>query len=157
MYINDLHTDSDSAPEIMSKISVASVRNNVQLFSKDSNKEHKRNFVETVHHPLPSRFSLKDCHSFTFSSLRLTKRKVELQIGLKDYDPQRNRRLLALPPSLPLSTSLSARGLITKAALRRFDFQLYPSLTSAFVMYCILRPVYRISLTVLPLNSVLGD
>lgn len=48
----------------MSKITVAGVRQNVQELLKYSNEEKKRNFLETV----------------------------ELQIGLKNYDPQRDKR-----------------------------------------------------------------
>jgi ribosomal protein L1 len=48
----------------MSKISVAGVRTNVQQLLEYSNETKKRNFVETV----------------------------ELQIGLKNYDPQRDKR-----------------------------------------------------------------
>ena len=48
----------------MSKITVAGVRTNVQELLKYSNEEKKRNFLETV----------------------------ELQIGLKNYDPQRDKR-----------------------------------------------------------------
>ncbi|KAK3708868.1 60S ribosomal protein L10A [Vermiconidia calcicola] len=48
----------------MSKITVAGVRTNVQELLKYSNDEKKRNFLETV----------------------------ELQIGLKNYDPQRDKR-----------------------------------------------------------------
>ncbi|KAF2722668.1 ribosomal protein L1 [Polychaeton citri CBS 116435] len=48
----------------MSKITVAGVRSNVQELLKYSNDEKKRNFLETV----------------------------ELQIGLKNYDPQRDKR-----------------------------------------------------------------
>jgi len=48
----------------MSKITVAGVRTNVQELLKHSNEEKKRNFLETV----------------------------ELQIGLKNYDPQRDKR-----------------------------------------------------------------
>merc|ERR1739841_105066 len=49
---------------IMSKITVAGVRQNVQELLQYSNEEKKRNFLETV----------------------------ELQIGLKNYDPQRDKR-----------------------------------------------------------------
>ena len=49
---------------IMSKITVAGVRQNVQQLLQYSNEEKKRNFLETV----------------------------ELQIGLKNYDPQRDKR-----------------------------------------------------------------
>ena len=48
----------------MSKITVAGVRTNVQALLQYSNEEKKRNFLETV----------------------------ELQIGLKNYDPQRDKR-----------------------------------------------------------------
>ena len=48
----------------MSKITVAGVRSNVQELLKYSQEEKKRNFLETV----------------------------ELQIGLKNYDPQRDKR-----------------------------------------------------------------
>lgn len=48
----------------MSKISVAGVRTNVQQLLEYSNETKKRNFLETV----------------------------ELQIGLKNYDPQRDKR-----------------------------------------------------------------
>lgn len=48
----------------MSKITVAGVRQNVQQLLDYSNNEKKRNFLETV----------------------------ELQIGLKNYDPQRDKR-----------------------------------------------------------------
>merc|ERR1711981_128823 len=48
----------------MSKITVAGVRQNVQQLLQYSNEEKKRNFLETV----------------------------ELQIGLKNYDPQRDKR-----------------------------------------------------------------
>ncbi|KAK5168014.1 60S ribosomal protein L10A [Saxophila tyrrhenica] len=48
----------------MSKITVAGVRTNVQQLLHYSNEEKKRNFLETV----------------------------ELQIGLKNYDPQRDKR-----------------------------------------------------------------
>ncbi|KAF2233189.1 ribosomal protein L1 [Viridothelium virens] len=48
----------------MSKITVAGVRSNVQQLLDYSNNEKKRNFLETV----------------------------ELQIGLKNYDPQRDKR-----------------------------------------------------------------
>lgn len=48
----------------MSKITVAGVRTNVQQLLQYSNEEKKRNFLETV----------------------------ELQIGLKNYDPQRDKR-----------------------------------------------------------------
>merc|ERR1712137_752232 len=48
----------------MSKISVAGVRTNVQQLPEYSNETKKRNFLETV----------------------------ELQIGLKNYDPQRDKR-----------------------------------------------------------------
>ena len=48
----------------MSKITVAGVRTNVQELLKYSTEEKKRNFLETV----------------------------ELQIGLKNYDPQRDKR-----------------------------------------------------------------
>lgn len=48
----------------MSKITVAGVRSNVQALLQYSNEEKKRNFLETV----------------------------ELQIGLKNYDPQRDKR-----------------------------------------------------------------
>ncbi|RMY36296.1 hypothetical protein D0865_13637, partial [Hortaea werneckii] len=48
----------------MSKITVAGVRQNVQQLLHYSNEEKKRNFLETV----------------------------ELQIGLKNYDPQRDKR-----------------------------------------------------------------
>ena len=48
----------------MSKITVAGVRTNVQELLHYSNEEKKRNFLETV----------------------------ELQIGLKNYDPQRDKR-----------------------------------------------------------------
>jgi len=48
----------------MSKISVAGVRTNVQELLEYSNETKKRNFLETV----------------------------ELQIGLKNYDPQRDKR-----------------------------------------------------------------
>merc|ERR1712222_283444 len=48
----------------MSKISVAGVRANVKELLQYSNEEKKRNFIETV----------------------------ELQIGLKNYDPQRDKR-----------------------------------------------------------------
>lgn len=48
----------------MSKITVAGVRSNVQQLLNYSNEEKKRNFLETV----------------------------ELQIGLKNYDPQRDKR-----------------------------------------------------------------
>ncbi|GAB7363922.1 hypothetical protein MBLNU230_g4485t1 [Neophaeotheca triangularis] len=48
----------------MSKITVAGVRSNVQQLLEYSNNEKKRNFLETV----------------------------ELQIGLKNYDPQRDKR-----------------------------------------------------------------
>lgn len=48
----------------MSKITVAGVRTNVQQLLNYSNNEKKRNFLETV----------------------------ELQIGLKNYDPQRDKR-----------------------------------------------------------------
>lgn len=48
----------------MSKITVAGVRQNCQELLKYSNEEKKRNFLETV----------------------------ELQIGLKNYDPQRDKR-----------------------------------------------------------------
>jgi len=47
-----------------SKLSVASVRGSIKGLLEDVNGEHKRNFVETV----------------------------ELQIGLKNYDPQRDKR-----------------------------------------------------------------
>ena len=49
---------------IMSKITVAGVRSNVQQLLEYSNETKKRNFLETV----------------------------ELQIGLKNYDPQRDKR-----------------------------------------------------------------
>lgn len=48
----------------MSKISVAGVRSNVKELLEYSNETKKRNFLETV----------------------------ELQIGLKNYDPQRDKR-----------------------------------------------------------------
>jgi large subunit ribosomal protein L10Ae len=48
----------------MSKITVAGVRTNVQQLLEYSNETKKRNFLETV----------------------------ELQIGLKNYDPQRDKR-----------------------------------------------------------------
>ena len=48
----------------MSKISVAGVRTNVKELLEYSNETKKRNFLETV----------------------------ELQIGLKNYDPQRDKR-----------------------------------------------------------------
>ena len=48
----------------MSKITVAGVRQNVQQLLQYSNEEKKRNLLETV----------------------------ELQIGLKNYDPQRDKR-----------------------------------------------------------------
>jgi large subunit ribosomal protein L10Ae len=48
----------------MSKITVAGVRTNVQQLLNYSQNEKKRNFLETV----------------------------ELQIGLKNYDPQRDKR-----------------------------------------------------------------
>lgn len=48
----------------MSKITVAGVRTNVQALLEYSNETKKRNFLETV----------------------------ELQIGLKNYDPQRDKR-----------------------------------------------------------------
>ena len=48
----------------MSKVSVADVRQNVQQLLDYSLNEKKRNFLETV----------------------------ELQIGLKNYDPQRDKR-----------------------------------------------------------------
>ena len=47
-----------------SKLSVSSVRGSIKELLADSNGEKKRNFVETV----------------------------ELQIGLKNYDPQRDKR-----------------------------------------------------------------
>ena len=47
-----------------SKLSVASVRGSVKELLADANGEKRRNFVETV----------------------------ELQIGLKNYDPQRDKR-----------------------------------------------------------------
>lgn len=55
--------DRTTSP-IMSKITVAGVRTNVQQLLQYSNEEKKRNFLETV----------------------------ELQIGLKNYDPQRDKR-----------------------------------------------------------------
>jgi large subunit ribosomal protein L10Ae len=59
----------------MSKITVAGVRQNVQELLKYSNEEKKRNFLETV----------------------------ELQIGLKNYDPQRDKRFSGTVrlPTLP--------------------------------------------------------
>lgn len=56
----------------MSKITVAGVRQNVQQLLDYSNNEKKRNFLETV----------------------------ELQIGLKNYDPQRDKRLYVFPGHL---------------------------------------------------------
>lgn len=47
-----------------SKLSVASVRGSIKELLADANGEKKRNFVETI----------------------------ELQIGLKNYDPQRDKR-----------------------------------------------------------------
>ncbi len=62
-----------------SKLSVASVRGSIRELLADSNGEKKRNFVETV----------------------------ELQIGLKNYDPQRDKRfsgtVKCVPSCLPLS------------------------------------------------------
>ncbi|KAI9670580.1 MAG: 60S ribosomal protein L10a [Alyxoria varia] len=59
----------------MSKITVAGVRSNVQQLLDYSNNEKKRNFLETV----------------------------ELQIGLKNYDPQRDKRFSGTVrlPSVP--------------------------------------------------------
>ena len=47
-----------------SKLSVSSVRGSIKQLLADANGEEKRNFVETI----------------------------ELQIGLKNYDPQRDKR-----------------------------------------------------------------
>jgi large subunit ribosomal protein L10Ae len=59
----------------MSKISVAGVRSNVKELLEYSNETKKRNFLETV----------------------------ELQIGLKNYDPQRDKRFSGTVrlPTLP--------------------------------------------------------
>lgn len=74
----------------MSKISVAGVRTNVQQLLEYSNETKKRNFLETV----------------------------ELQIGLKNYDPQRDKRFsgtiklptLPRPRKLIPETSDSGQG-----------------------------------------------
>ena len=55
---------ADAVPSSSSKLSVASVRGSVKELLAYSNEEKKRNFVETI----------------------------ELQIGLKNYDPQRDKR-----------------------------------------------------------------
>ena len=76
----------------MSKISVAGVRTNVQQLLEYSNETKKRNFLETV----------------------------ELQIGLKNYDPQRDKRFSGTIklPTLPrprksiLETKDSRHGLM---------------------------------------------
>lgn len=52
------------ADAVISKLSVSSVRGSVKELLADANGEKKRNFVETI----------------------------ELQIGLKNYDPQRDKR-----------------------------------------------------------------
>ena len=58
-----------------SKLSVSSVRGSIKELLADSNGEKKRNFVETV----------------------------ELQIGLKNYDPQRDKRFSGTVKCVPLS------------------------------------------------------
>jgi large subunit ribosomal protein L10Ae len=65
----------------MSKISVAGVRTNVQQLLEYSNETKKRNFLETV----------------------------ELQIGLKNYDPQRDKRFsgTAKLPTIPRPRKLA--------------------------------------------------
>ena len=66
----------------MSKISVAGVRSNVKELLEYSNETKKRNFLETV----------------------------ELQIGLKNYDPQRDKRFSGTVklPTVPRPRKLSA-------------------------------------------------
>ena len=66
----------------MSKISVAGVRTNVKELLEYSNETKKRNFLETV----------------------------ELQIGLKNYDPQRDKRFSGTVklPTVPRPRKLRA-------------------------------------------------
>lgn len=67
----------------MSKISVAGVRSNVKELLEYSNETKKRNFLETV----------------------------ELQIGLKNYDPQRDKRFSGTVklPTVPRPRKLCAQ------------------------------------------------
>jgi len=68
----------------MSKISVAGVRSNVKELLEYSNETKKRNFLETV----------------------------ELQIGLKNYDPQRDKRFSGTVklPTVPRPRKLRAHA-----------------------------------------------
>ena len=77
----------------MSKISVAGVRSNVKELLEYSNETKKRNFLETV----------------------------ELQIGLKNYDPQRDKRFSGTVrlPTLPRPRKLSPARLERHARANR--------------------------------------
>ncbi|KAL6715764.1 60S ribosomal protein L10A [Lecanora helva] len=108
----------------MSKISVAGVRTNVQQLLDYSNNEKKRNFQETV------------------------LLAVELQIGLKNYDPQRDKRLYGRLPS-------AAMNLIKRTVREPFDFLQCPAPVPAFGMYHRQGSVEKVSN--LTASSVLGD
>lgn len=69
-----------------SKLSVSSVRGSIKALLEESSGEKKRNFVETVSVVI----SLYGVHSANIAVH--TAVQVELQIGLKNYDPQRDKR-----------------------------------------------------------------
>ena len=68
-----------------SKLSVSSVRGSIKQLLADANGEEKRNFVETI----------------------------ELQIGLKNYDPQRDKRFSGTVKCVPCFLLCTTRLILT--------------------------------------------
>ena len=96
----------------MSKISVAGVRTNVQQLLEYSTETKKRNFLETV----------------------------ELQIGLKNYDPQRDKRFSGTVklPTIPRprkSIPVQVRGWArANGGLQRWPFAFSVTSTTSIVL-----------------------
>jgi large subunit ribosomal protein L10Ae len=71
----------------MSKITVAGVRTHVQELLDYSNNTKKRNFLGKAVFKVKPR-----CLTVAFANHAPRTETVELQIGLKNYDPQRDKR-----------------------------------------------------------------
>ena len=85
MYLRSLRQSGLTRIRSGSKLSVSSVRGSVKELLAEANGEKKRNFVETI----------------------------ELQIGLKNYDPQRDKRFSGTVKCVYIVFAGGARVLIS--------------------------------------------